>query len=135
MGQLPLVCLRQKLLLWHRDFVSLRQYPYDILKLLFIRRGKENRNAEAGHQRKLLLNRISRMKVVPSLLLVGKLFPHQMPPVGSGVNQHVLRLFLKPALNNGFQIFILYLKILKAQIIHVNNEFVISVFNLGNHLV
>ena len=58
-----------------------------------------------------------------------------MPPVGSGVNQHIGRLFLKAALNQRLQVFVFHLKILETQVIHINDKLVIPVFELGDHRV
>ena len=58
-----------------------------------------------------------------------------MSAVRSCIDQHIIRLSLKPALNYRFQIFIFNLKFFKRQIIHINNEFIIAVLHLCNHIV
>ena len=58
-----------------------------------------------------------------------------MSSVGGGINQHIIRLSFQSSLYDRLQIFIFDLKILKAQIIHINNKLVISVFDLGDHLI
>ena len=55
-----------------------------------------------------------------------------MTAVARGIDQDIIRLDLQTALNNGFQIFVLHLKFLKGQIIHINDEFVIAVLDTGN---
>ncbi len=90
--------------------ITLRQHLHDILELFFVRRRKKYGNPEPGHQGKLFLHRIPRMQLFPlqiinlngrlPLLLIGKLLPYQMPPVGGCIDQHVVRLFLKTALNH-----------------------------------
>ena len=69
------------------------------------------------------------------VLFVRKGLPNQMPSVGGGIDQDIVRLLFQSALDDRLQIFIFDLKFFKAQIIHVNDEFVIPVFNLGNHIV
>ena len=64
--------------------------------------------------------------VVPVLL-------NQVASVGGRINQNVIRSCLHTAFNHCLQELILNLKLLKRQIIHINNKTIISVLNLGNH--
>ena len=58
---------------------------------------------------------------------------NQMAAVARGVNQDVVGLDLKPALDNGLEVFVLDFKFLEGQIIHVDNEFVIAVLDAGDN--
>ena len=43
--------------------------------------------------------------------------------------------FFQTSLDHSFQVFVLDLKLLERKIVHVDNEFIISVFDLRNQLV
>ena len=58
-----------------------------------------------------------------------------MAPVGSGIDQHVVRLSLQSPLNDRLQIFVLYLKLFKRKIIHIDDKFVISILDLGDNVI
>ena len=75
------------------------------------------------------------MELVSPALLVAEILLDQVASVGGGIDQDILRLFLQPSLNHGFQILIFNLKLLKGQIVHVYDKAVISVFDLGNYIV
>ena len=105
--------------------------------ILFIGRSAViNRYSEAVCQRQLLLYGIS-------AVLVGKLhavavmeaLPNQMSAIARCINQNVGRLFLKAALNDRLQIFILRLVLFEGKVIHVQNELIIPVLDAGNDIV
>ena len=135
MEQLPLVRLRKQLLLRQADAGPRGKRLYDLPELRLVRRAEIDRNAEAVNQGKLLLHRIVGVKLVVPLLFVAEFFPDQVPSVGGGVDQHVVRLLLQSALDDRLQILVFRLKILKAQIVHVNDEPVIAVLDLRDHVV
>ena len=79
-----------------------------------------------------------RVKFLPAYRTNFFIFPSFSLPAGSicplaaargGINQHIVGLRLHTALNHSLQIFILYLKFLKGQVVHINNKAVIPVFN------
>ena len=72
----------------------------------------------------------SGLHIVP----VAPVFLNQVPAVGGGIDQHILRLRLHPSLDDRLQEFIFNLKFFKRQIIHINNEFVIAVLDLGDDI-
>ena len=135
MAQLPFVGFKQELIFRHVDAVALGKRPNDLLEFFFVRGSEVNRNAEPGHERKLLLNRIIRMKIAVQLLVVTEAFLDQMAPVRRRINQDIVRLLLQSTLNYRFQILVFDLKLLKGKIIHVNNKFIIAVLNLRDDLI
>ena len=75
------------------------------------------------------------MQIIIQLPLVTEFFPDQMPSVGGGINQDVGRLLLQPAFDNRLQVLIFDFKILKAQVIHIDDKLIIPVFNLADHII
>ena len=64
--------------------------------------------------------------VIPVLL-------DQMTPVGSRVDQDIVRPRFHTALDNSFQELVLDFKFLKRKIIHIDNKFIIPILDLCNH--
>ena len=58
-----------------------------------------------------------------------------MPAVRGGIDQNIFRLLFQSALNDCLQVLVFDLKFLKGKIVHINDEFVIPVLDLRNHLV
>ena len=58
-----------------------------------------------------------------------------MSAVRCRIDQYIIRLFLKSALDHRLQILIFYLKFLEREIIHINDKFIIPVFDLCDHRV
>ena len=58
-----------------------------------------------------------------------------MSSVTCCVDQNIIRFLLQTTFNDCFQIFILNLKFLKGKVIHINDKFIISVFDLCDHIV
>ena len=58
-----------------------------------------------------------------------------MATIGGCINKNIVRTFFQASLNDSFQVFVLNLKLFKGKVIHVNNEFIISVFDLCNQLI
>ena len=75
------------------------------------------------------------MQLVPPSLFVRESFLDQMPAVGCGINENIFRLLFQPSFYYCFQILILDFKFLKTQVVHINNEFIISVFHLPDYIV
>ena len=94
MGQLPLVRLQKEFLLRHVYTALFRQHPHDFLKLFLVRGAKINRHAEAGYQRKFLLDRIVCMKFLIAVSLVAECLPDQMTAeeTSAMVNDYIRRL-------------------------------------------
>ena len=67
------------------------------------------------------------------VFLVRVLLPDQVSPVGGGIDQHILRFLFQSAFDHRFQVLILRLKFLKAQIIHVDHETIAPVLDLAYH--
>ena len=133
--QLPLICLEKKLLLGHIDVIFLRQGPHDVLECLLIRRAEIDRHTETVYQGKLLLNGIVCVKLLVPVLLVFEGLPYQMTAVTGGVDQDIVRLPFQTAFDDCLQIFVFDLKFFKRQIVHVNDEAVVPVFDLSDDLV
>ena len=118
-GQFPFVGLQEQLLRRPPDSVSVRQSLYDALELLLVGGTEINGDAEAIYQGQLLLHSIAGVHVLPDvrkmavLVFVAVVLTDEMTAVGCGVNQHILRLLLQPALNDGLEIFIFNLKFFK----------------------
>ena len=74
------------------------------------------------------------MKIVVQLPLVAEFLPDQMAAVGGGIDQHIARPLPKTALQNSLQIFILQLIFLKRKVIHIDNELVIPILDLLQHI-
>ena len=60
---------------------------------------------------------------------------YEMAAVACRIDQNILRFAFQSTLDHGFQIFIFNLKFFERKIIHVDNKFVIAVFDLGNNLI
>ena len=75
------------------------------------------------------------MHILSAAVLVPVLLFDQVTAVGRCVDQHIVRFFLQTALNHSFQVFILNFKLFKRKIIHINDKFVIPVFDLGNDII
>ena len=73
--------------------------------------------------------------VICDLQLVSCALAYKITSVARCIDQDIIRFLLKSALDYCFQIFILDLKFLKGKIIHVNNKTVITVLDLGDHLI
>ena len=75
------------------------------------------------------------MQVISAFFLIREFLPYQMSSVGGCIDQHIVRLYFQSTLNNSFQIFIFNFKFFKAQIIHINDKFIVSVLDLCNHII
>ena len=75
------------------------------------------------------------MHILTHFLFIRKCFTDQVASVGGCIDQYVVRFFLKTALDHCLQIFIFDLKLFKREIIHVNNELVIAVFDLCDDII
>ena len=115
--------------------VPLCQFCHDLLECLFSRRGKINLDTESCNKGQFFLHSIICMQFFIPILFVTESLPHQMPSVGSCIDQNIVWFFLQTSFDHGFQILIFDFKFFKREIIHVNNKFIVSIFNLGNHLV
>ena len=58
-----------------------------------------------------------------------------MSAVRGCVDQYVVRFLLQAALDHCLQIFVFNLELLEGEVIHVNNELIIPVLDLRNHIV
>ena len=58
-----------------------------------------------------------------------------MAAVRCGIDEHVLRLFLKSALDDRLQILVFDLKLLEGEIIHIDDELIIAVLDLRDHTI
>ena len=101
-GQLPAVRLQKQLLLFHFQPGPVRQGFHDPAKLPLIRRSEIDGHAETGYKRQLFLHRIVGMQLLIPLLLIPEALPDQMPAVGGGIDEDVIRLLLQPSLDDGF---------------------------------
>ena len=59
--------------------------------------------------------------------------PDEVPPVGGGVEQDVVRLRLHTALNDGFQELVLHLVLLKGEVVNKDDEAVVPVLHHRDH--
>ena len=57
-----------------------------------------------------------------------------MTTVRGRIDQNIIRLDLQATFDDCLQIFVFCLKLLKGQIIHVNDESIVTVLDLGNNL-
>ena len=58
-----------------------------------------------------------------------------MPAVRCGIDQHIVRFPLQPSLDDRLQVFVLRLKFLEREVVHVNDKFIVAVLNLGDYIV
>ena len=135
--KLPGVCLRQKLLCRHCNTIALCKCSNNILEFLLVGCTEINPHAKTVNQGELLLHSIGGMQIfiVCHLQLIPGFLPNKMTSVAGCIDQDVVRLFLKTALDHCFQIFIFDFKFLKGKIIHIKNKFVITVFDLCDHII
>ena len=98
--------------------------------------GIEDIQSEAVHQGQLLLHGIGVVHVLGMLhvLPVGEILLDQVPAVGGGVDQDVVRLGLEAALDHSLQVLVFDLKLLKGEIIHINDELVVPVLHLRDDI-
>ena len=127
-SQLPLVGLLGQFRFGERDLrVLLGQFADDVQIFLMRRLEIADRDAEARHQRQLLLHRIAAVHlVVGPVASVAPGLPDQMPSVGGGVDQHIVRLHFQISLNHRLQVFEFCFCALKGQVIHVDDKPVIA---------
>ena len=114
--------------------IAVCQCLYDCLKFPLVRGPKVYGHAKTGCQGQFLLHRIIVVKLVVQLPLVAELFTYQMASVGCGVNQHIVRALAKPAFQDCLQILVLQLIVFKGKVVHINDELVIPVLNLFQHI-
>ena len=73
-----------------------------------------------------MLFQIHIMGIIPGLF-------DEMAAVGCGIDQHIVGPGLQPSFDHSLQIFVLYFEILETEVIHIDNEFIISVLYGGYH--
>ena len=92
-----------------------------------------DRDAETRHQGQLLLHSVAPVHlVVRPVASVSPGLLDQVPPVGCRIDQNILRLSLQPSLYDRLEVFVLDLELLKGQVIHIDDEPVIAVLDLGD---
>ena len=115
--------------------VPFHQGVHDVEELLVIGLEVADGDAEAVGQGHLLLHGVVAVHVVGGHVgLIPPGLPHQMTAVGGGVDHHVLRLRLQSALDDGLQVFVFQLRLLKGQIVHEDDETVVAVLDLADDL-
>ena len=73
--------------------------------------------------------------IIHDLQLVTGFLSYQMSSVTCCIDQDIVRLLLQTTLDHCLQIFIFDFKFLEWQIIHIDNEFIVSVLDLGDHII
>ena len=62
-------------------------------------------------------------------------FSYQMATVACCIDQDIFRFTFQSAFDNSLQIFIFYFELFKRKIVHINDKFIITVFDLCDDLV
>ena len=135
MVQLPFIGFPQQFFLGKPDLIPFCQLANDLLEFFLVWFPKVDGNSKSCHQGEFLLDGIVGVELFVPLLLIPEGLPDEMAPVGGGIDQDVVRLFLKTALDHGFQVFIFNLKFLKGKIIHINDKTIVTVFDLGDDFI
>ncbi len=112
------------------------QTQYDFIELLFVRLGIADAASKTAGQGQFFLYRVGMVNLRVNLHVISVIpgLLNKMAAVGGSINQNVIRLGFHATFNNGFQKFVFDFKIFKGQIVHIDDEFIISVFNLGDDL-
>ena len=90
---------------------------------------------ESIYERKLFLNGLGAVNVALNLG-IGAVTPgllDQMTAVGGGVDQHVVRAGLHAALDDGLEVLIFDLVLLKRKVVNIYNEAIIALLDSRNH--
>ena len=70
----------------------------------------------------------------PHVVAVAPGLLDQMTAVGGRVDQDIVGLCLHTALDDGLQELVLHFKFFKGQVVHIDDEAVVPVFDLGDHI-
>ena len=88
---------------------------------------------ETSGKRELLLHGIVLMHIIADMIRsVIPAFADKMTPVACRIDEDVVRLHFETAFDDCLEVFIFNLEILEGKIIHIDDEFIVAVFHLGD---
>ena len=122
-----------ELFIRQRDFrMAARQHLHHVVVLLPARAEIADGQAETCRERELFLHSIILVHVV--LDGIGAVCPrlaNQMAAIARRVDQHVVRLDLETAFDDGLEVLVLDFEFLERQVVHVDDKFVIAVLDFA----